>query len=160
VKAEFNGFFEEADTILLSRKIVEGGYIEHWAETAKKHPRATDFAFARRIMEIRKIIFSKTLKETKWTEAELAKLPLVEQVDALKSQNGMNIVAFGGAGFASSLIANDLVDEFQFYTNPIALHQGLSIFAERGIDQDLELSSAKAYDCGVVVSKYVPRGRA
>jgi dihydrofolate reductase len=159
LKAEFNGFFEKADTILLSRKIVEGGYIKHWAETAKKHPRTADFAFARRIVEIRKVVFSKTLKETKWPETELAKLPLVDAIDAMKAQKGMNIVAFGGAGFASSLIANDLVDEFQFYTNPIALHEGLSIFAERGIDQDLELISAESYGCGVVVSKYVPRGR-
>jgi dihydrofolate reductase len=160
LKTAFNGFFEHADTILLSRKIVEGGYIKHWAEMAKKHPRTADFAFARRIMEIRKIVFSNKLKETKWPEAELAEQPLVEEVDALKSQKGKNIVAFGGAGFASSLIANDLVDEFQFYTNPIALHEGLSIFAERGIDQDLELTSARPYDCGVVVSTYVPRGRA
>jgi dihydrofolate reductase len=160
LQAEFNRFFEEADTILLSRKIVEGGYIDHWTETAKKHPRAAAFAFAQRILAARKIIFSKTLKAPPQQEAELATKPLVEAVDDLKTQPGKNIVAFGGAGFASSLIANNLVDEFQFYTNPIALHEGLSIFAERGIDQDLELIGAAPYSCGMVITKYVPRGRA
>lgn len=160
LQKEFNQFFVEADTILLSRKIVEGGYIDHWTETAKKHPRSATFAFAQRILAARKIIFSKTLKASPRPEAELAEKPLVETVDDLKSQKGKNIVAFGGAGFASELIVNDLVDEFQFYTNPIALHEGLSIFAKKGIDQDLELIDANAYSCGMVVAKYAPRGRA
>jgi dihydrofolate reductase len=40
---------------------------------------------------------------------------LVEEVKALKSESGRDMIAFGGAGFASSLVANDLVDEYQFY---------------------------------------------
>ena len=160
LQTDFNRFFDEADTILLSRKIVEGGYIDHWIETAKKHPRAATFAFAQRILAARKIIFSKTLETSPRPEAELAKKPLVETVDELKTQAGKNIVTFGGAGFASALIANDLVDEFQFYTNPIALHEGLSIFAKKGIDQDLELIGASPYSCGIVVARYAPRGRA
>jgi dihydrofolate reductase len=48
-------------------------------------------------------------------------------------------VAFGGIGFKSSLIASGLADELHFYTNPIALHQGHPIFAEKGINQDLQL---------------------
>jgi dihydrofolate reductase len=160
LQAEFNKFFDEADTILLSRKIVEGGYIDHWTETAEKHPRAATFAFAQRILAAKKVIFSTTLNKSPRPEAQLAGKPLVEAVDDLKKQPGKNLVAFGGAGFASSLIANDLVDEFQFYTNPIALHEGLSIFAKKGIDQDLELIDARAYSCGIAVSKWAPRGRA
>jgi dihydrofolate reductase len=159
LQAEFNQFFDDADTILLSRKIVEGGYIDHWTETAKKHPRAATFAFAQRILAARKIIFSETLKTSPRPEAELAEKPLVETVDNLKTQPGKNIVAFGGAGFASSLIANDLIDEFQFYTNSIALQEGFSIFAKKGIDRNLELIDATPYSCGMVVGKYAPRGR-
>jgi dihydrofolate reductase len=159
LQGEFNQFFDAADTILLSRKIVEGGYIGHWTETARKHPRAATFAFAQRILAARKIIFSKSLKTSPRPEAELADKPLVEAVDDLKMQPGKNIVAFGGAGFAASLIADDLVDEFQFYTNPIALHEGLSIFAKKGIDQDLELIDASPYSCGMVIARYAPRGR-
>jgi dihydrofolate reductase len=160
LQAEFNRFFDEADTILLSRKIVEGGYIDHWSETARKHPRAATFAFAQRVMDARKIIFSNTVKDSPRPEVELARKPLAEEIDDLKAQAGKNIVAFGGAGFASSLIAEDLVDEFQFYTNPIALHEGLSIFAKKGIDQGLELIGANSYACGMVVTKYARRGRA
>jgi dihydrofolate reductase len=156
---EFNAFFEAADTILLGRKTAEG-YITHWAEFAEKHPRKPEFAFARRINEIRKIVFSRTLMENPWPSAEIAAKPLVEELDHLKAQAGKNIITFGGAGFAAALIDADLIDEFQFYTNPIALHEGLSIFKKKGIDVDFELISAQSYDCGVVVSKYAPRGRA
>lgn len=157
--AEFNQFFKDADTILLSRKIVESGYIDHWSETARKHPGAATFAFAQRIMDARKIVFSNILKDSPRPEAELARKPLVEVIDSLKARPGKNIVVFGGAGFASSLIDEDLVDEFQFYTNPIALHGGLSIFANKGIDQVLELIGANSYACGMVVTKYAARGR-
>jgi dihydrofolate reductase len=155
---EFNSFFEAADTILLGRKTAEG-YIAHWAAFARKH-REPGFAFARRINQIRKIVFSRTLAESPWPSAELATKSLVEEVDGLKAQSGKNIITFGGAGFAAELIDADLVDEFQFYMNPIALHEGLSIFQKKGIDVDLELISAQSYDCGLVVSKYAPRGRA
>lgn len=157
--AEFNAFFAAADTILLGRNIAEG-YLAHWVEFAEKHPRNENFAFARRINEIRKIVFSRTLKTSPWPGAELAAKPLVEELDDLKTQVGENIITFGGAGFAAELIDADLVDEFQFYTNPIALHEGLSIFKKKGIDVDLELISAKPFDCGMVVSRYAPRGRA
>jgi dihydrofolate reductase len=159
LKAEFNAFFVAADTILLGRKTAPG-YLAHWAEFAEKHPRRADFAFARRINDIRKIVFSRSLTTSPWPSAELAARPLVEELDHLKAQAGGNIIAFGGAGFAAELIDADLVDEFQFYTNPIALHEGLSIFEKKGIDVDLELVSARSYDCGIVVSKYAPRGRA
>jgi dihydrofolate reductase len=129
-------------------------------ELAEKHPRKPEFAFARRINQIRKIVFSRTLTGNQWPSAELATRSLVEEVDQLKAQSGKNIITFGGAGFAAELIDADLVDEFQFYANPIALHEGLSIFKKKGIDVDLELISAQSYDCGMVVSKYAPRGRA
>jgi dihydrofolate reductase len=160
LKARFNAVFRDIDTILLSRKILEGGYLDHWSQFARDYGDNPDFAFAQRIVEARKLVFSKTLRETQWPGTELARRPLAKEVEALKAESGRNVIAFGGAGFASTLIANDLVDEFQFYANPIALHEGVSIFGTRGIDSNLELLEAEAYPCGVVVNRYSPRGRA
>jgi dihydrofolate reductase len=82
---------------------------------------------------------------------------LVEAINVLKAESGRNIIAFGGAGFASALIATNLVDEYQFYVNPVALREGLSIFAERETDANLHLREAKSYACGVAVICYRPR---
>ena len=159
LKARFNAVFRDIDTILLSRKILEGGYLDHWSQFARDYGDNPDFAFTQRIVDARKVAFSKTLHDSKWPGTKLARRPLREEVDALKAEPGGDLIAFGGAGFASALVANNLVDEYQFYVNPIALREGLSIFKERGIDSDLELREAEGYACGVAVIRYGPRAR-
>jgi dihydrofolate reductase len=160
LKARFNAVFRDIDTILLSRKIIEGGYLDHWSQFARDYGDNRDFAFAQRIVDARKIVFSKTLQKTKWNGTELASRSLAEEVNALKAEPGRDLIAFGGAGFASALIANNLVDEYQFYVNPVVLHEGLSIFKERSIDSKLELRKAEGYACGIVVIRYHLRDRA
>src|ERR1700744_5708632 len=83
LKARFNRVFENIDTILLSRKIIEGGYLDHWTQIARDYVSNPDFAFTQRIMDARKIVFSKTLEKTKWAGTELAKRPLADEVKAL-----------------------------------------------------------------------------
>lgn len=154
LKARFNALFRDIDTILLSRRILEGGYLDHWSQFAHDYSDNPDFAFAQRIVEARKIVFSKTLKDSKWPGVELARRPLADEIKALKAESGSDMIAFGGAGFASSLVANDLVDEYQFYVNPVTLREGLSIFKERGIDSELKLREGEAYASGIVVTRY------
>ena len=160
LKARFNAVFQDVDTILLSRKILEGGYLDHWTQFAHDYGDNPDFDFARRIVDARKVAFSNTLQNTKWTGVELARRPLVEEINVLKAESGRDMIAFGGAGFASALIANDLVDEYQFYVNPVALGEGLSIFEARETDANLQLREAEDYGCGVVVVRYGPSAAA
>jgi dihydrofolate reductase len=160
LKARFNSVFQGIDTILLSRKIIEGGYLDHWSQFARDFRDNPDFAFTQRIVKARKVVFSKTLPRTKWGGTELARRPLAEEINALKAEPGSDLIAFGGAGFASSLVANDLVDEYQFFVNPVALGEGLSVFKRRGKDSRLELCETEGYSCGIVVTRYCPRGRA
>jgi dihydrofolate reductase len=157
LKVRFNAVFQGVDTILLSRKILEGGYLDHWTQFERDYGDNRDFDFARRIVDARKVAFSNTLQNTKWTGVELARRPLVEEINVLKAESGRDMIAFGGAGFAAALIANDLVDEYQFYVNPVALREGLSIFKGRETDANLQLPEAKDYGCGVVVICYRPR---
>ena len=154
LKARFDATFRDIDTILLSRKILEGGYLDHWSQFARDFGDNPDFAFARRIVDARKVVFSKTLPTTKWAGTVLARRPLADEVRALKADSRRDLIAFGGSGFASALIAKDLVDEYQFYVNPVALREGLSIFKERGIDSNVELRDAEGYACGIVVLRY------
>jgi dihydrofolate reductase len=154
LKARFNALFRGIDTILLSRRILEGGYLDHWSQFAHDYGDNPDFTFAQRIVDARKIVFSKTLQNSKWPGVELARRPLADEVNALKAESGRDMIAFGGAGFASSLVANDLVDEYQLYVNPVALREGLSIFKERDIDSELTLREGEAYASGIVVTRY------
>jgi dihydrofolate reductase len=155
LKVRFNAGFRNVDTILLSRKILEGGYLDHWSRFARDYGDSPDFAFTRRIVEARKVVFSRTLPASKWAGTELAQRSLVQEVAALKAEPGRDLIAFGGAGFASALVANDLVDEYQFYVNPVALGEGLSIFKKRIGDFKLRLQEVEGYACGIVVVRYV-----
>ena len=63
-----------------------------------------------------------------WAQAYVASGDLAAEVAKLKAQNGKPMVAYGGAGFARSLIAHDLVDQFDLAHIPVVLGQGLPIF--------------------------------
>lgn len=155
LKRDFNAHFESIDTILLSRKMAEEGYLTHWGNAAKRYPQDPFYAFAQRIIDVRKVVPSDRLEGSRWERTIVVGGNLPDQVGQLKAEEGANIGVFGGAGFASALIAAGLVDEFQFYINPAALGNGTRIFEVNGF-RKLNLLSATAYACGIVVSRYAP----
>ncbi|MBM2713927.1 dihydrofolate reductase family protein [Mesorhizobium caraganae] len=155
LKHDFNAVFAGIDTILLSRKMAEEGYLTHWGNAAKNFPRDPFYAFAQRIVEAGKVVLSDKLKASQWERTTLASGDLPREVNALKAQGGGDMAVFGGAGFASALIAAGLVDEFQLFINPAALGDGERIF-DRGGFRQLRLVDSKAYACGMVVNRYAP----
>src|SRR6185437_13363453 len=55
-----------------------------------------------------------------WAEAYVAAGELADEITRLKAQDGKPIIAHGGASFARSLIAADLVDQYVLLVHPIA----------------------------------------
>jgi dihydrofolate reductase len=142
-----------ADCIVLSGKLAEGGFIDHWAAVAADQDSSQN-GFASDISNARKIIFSRTIEESRWDNTALARGELTEEVAALKRGRGRNILAFGGAGFASSLIQHDLVDEYQLIVNPTVLGCGLPIFADLHEPLALSMVNGEPYGDGIVVLTY------
>ncbi|WFP61786.1 dihydrofolate reductase family protein [Mesorhizobium sp. WSM4904] len=157
LKADFNAVFDTVDTILLSRKMAEDDYVGHWSNAARKYPQDRFHAFAQRIVEAQKVVLSDRLKASRWERTRVAGGDLPREVNALKAGEGGDIAVFGGAGFASALIAAGLVDEFQLFINPAVLGAGRRIFDQGGFAR-LKLLGSKAYACGMVVSRYAPAG--
>lgn len=157
LKADFNTVFTGIDTVLLSSRMAEEGYLTHWGNAALKFPGDPFYAFARRIVEARKVVPSDRLKTSRWERTRVVSGDLPREVGVLKSGEGGDIAAFGGAGFASALIAAGLVDEFQFFINPAVLGTGRRIFDQSGFGE-LRLIGSKAYACGMVVNRYAPAG--
>jgi len=155
LKRDFNTVFAGIDTILLSRKMAEEGYLTHWGNAAKKFPHDPFYAFAQRIVEARKVVPSDRLKASRWERTTVVSGDLPREVEALKAGEGADIAVFGGAGFASSLIAAELVDEFQLFINPAVLGAGRRIFDQGGFGK-LRLLGSKVYACGMVVNRYAP----
>jgi dihydrofolate reductase len=80
--------------------------------------------------------------------------PIVDAVNQLKQQSGKDIIVYGGATFVSSLIQNNLIDEYNLVVNPIAIGNGLRIFNGR---VPLKRTASRAYPEGTVVNTYVAR---
>ncbi|MGC1550289.1 MAG: dihydrofolate reductase family protein [Rhodanobacter sp.] len=89
-----------------------------------------------------------------WAEAYVASSDLVEEITKLKATDGKPIVALGGASFARSLIAHDLVDEYALGVYPIALGGGAAIFSELHAPRPLKLVSSKVFPLGMMAQSY------
>jgi dihydrofolate reductase len=91
-----------------------------------------------------------------WAEAYVASGDLVHEISKLKAKDGKPIIAHGGAAFARSLIAQNLVDEYVPLVYPIALGKGLSIFSDLPAPRPLKLVRSKTFPLGAVAQIYRP----
>lgn len=144
-----NELTDSSDTILLGRKMTEG-FVNYWEGV---QPDSPEFSFAKKMVDMTKIVFSKTIDSIAGQNATVENGDLVKAVNDLKNHEGKDIVVYGGAGFVSSLIDNGLIDEFNLFINPTAIASGMKIFSGR---TKLKLKNSQAYDSGIVVNTYVP----
>lgn len=145
-----NEVVDSSDTLLLGRKMAED-FVGHFETFKPDNPR---FGFARKMVEIPRIIFTRTLDKPFGINTTLAKGNLADEIAKLKNQNGKDILVYGGAGFVSSLIAGGHIDEFLFFVNPVMINRGLRIFDLLEKRQKLTLIHATPYECGLTVLRY------
>ncbi len=155
LKRDFNTHFRAIDTILLSSRMAEEGYLTHWSKAANRYPADPFYAFAQRVVDVEKVVPSSRLKASRWDRTVLVSGDLSSEIVALKATYGGSIGVFGGAGLATALIEAGLVDELQLYVNPAVLGHGTRIFRDDSF-RKLRLIGAKAYQSGMVVSRYAP----
>jgi len=152
LKEYVNELTESVDSILLGRKMAEG-FISHWSDVMTK-PDHPDYVFAKKMIEIPKVVFTKTLNKSEWVNTDIATGDLTDEINKLKRQNGKDIIVYGGASFDSSLIKAGLIDEFYLFVNPAAIGNGMTIFKD--LNEMLKFTLAKSipFDCGVVLLHY------
>ncbi len=143
---------DTCDTILLGRKMTRE-FIDHWENALDNQPAGLQHSLAQRMVNLHKIVFSKTEKAIKGKNVEVENGDLVTAIQRLKKQPGKDIMVYGGATFVSSLISQNLVDEYYIFRRPVAIGKGLPIFKEQKV---LELESTVAYKNGTMLHKYKP----
>ena len=109
---------------------------------------------AARLAELPKFVASSKLLEVSWKNSTILKGDFSEEVLKLKDQPGKNIVAFGGAGLAASLMKLGLVDEYRLMVTPTLLGAGKPLFSSGYNRSDLELVDAKIMDTGALIIHY------
>jgi dihydrofolate reductase len=143
---------EPVDTILLGRNMTDG-FISYWLNVMNK-PDDPWNAFAKKMIETPKVVFTKTLNKSEWINTDIATGDLIEEITKIKSQKGGDIIVYGGASFDSSLIKEKLIDEFYLFINPVAIGNGMTIFKDLNEIQKYTLIESKAFECGKVLLRY------
>ncbi|MGJ3261772.1 MAG: dihydrofolate reductase family protein [Salinarimonas sp.] len=144
------------DTLLFGRAA--------WAEMAAYWPAAeTDpstpppaRSLARFMNAARKIVFSRTLRDTSpWTNSTLADADVRTVVAREKARPGKDIAVFPGARFAQTALAAGVVDELSLLTIPELFGHGTRLFEGHALRRRLTLKHSRALDTGAVLTQYV-----
>ena len=144
-----------ADTFLLGRKMYPL-YSKYWQDVLHNPgSKPNELKFAKLAEKSQHIVFTKGDFKPDWNNTRVAH-DLPAEVARLKKEDGKNIIAWGGANFASSLIKLGLVDEYRFELNPTLLTKGKSLFNNLEQQQKLTLIESKPLKCGLIILKYQP----
>jgi len=144
-----------ADTYLLGRKMYPG-YSKYW-QSVLHNPDSdpNELKFAKLADQSQHIVFTKGDFKPDWKNTRVAH-DLPGEVARLKKEDGKNIIAWGGANFASNLIESDLVDEYRLALNPTILTKGKSLFHNLEQRKKLTLIDSKPLKSGLVILTYQP----
>jgi dihydrofolate reductase len=151
-----NELTDSSDTIILGRKMTPG-FMTYWTNVVsdKNNP---EYPFGKKMIDTPKVVFTKTLGKSEWKNTKLSKGNLKDEIKNLKTQNGKDIIVYGGASFVSALIKQGLIDEFHLFVNPAVIGKGMKIFGDIEGKQNLKLIKSIPFDCGIVLLHYEPKG--
>ncbi|RJE88448.1 dihydrofolate reductase [Paenibacillus sp. 1011MAR3C5] len=148
----FNQQEKEVDVHLYGRGLYENmsGY---WP-TALHNPEASkeELDYARLWLDMRKVVFSRTLKQVDWN-ATLAGEDIAGEVARLKEEPGRSL-SVGGSGLAASFLKLDLIDEYHMYVFPVILGGGKRMYPALSVSKKLKLADTQVFRSGVVRLRY------
>ena len=94
-----NEITESVDTIIMGRKIVDE-FIPYWTEVMNKSDDPW-YAFAKKMIETPKVVFTKTLDKSDWPNTDIATGDFRDEITKLKNLDGGDDIVYGGASFDS-----------------------------------------------------------
>jgi len=135
-----------SDTLLLGR-ITYQAFAAAW-------PHMEDQPGYDEMMNIQKVVVSKTLEMADWKNSKIIKDNVAEEIKKLKQQNGKDILVFGSGILAHFLKENGLVDEYHLLVYPVVLGSGKRLFKDADDKNELKLVGTKTFSSGVVALNY------
>jgi dihydrofolate reductase len=140
--------WETADALLFGRVTFE--------EMRGYWPLQTDdtTGIAAYLDRVNKYVVSSTLTDPNWANTAVLRGSLVEEVEALKSSPGADIVSTGSMRLTRDLIAAGLVDAYRLFVYPVVIGRGHRLFADATDIAGLRLEEARAFRSGVVLLRY------
>ncbi|MGC8515119.1 MAG: dihydrofolate reductase family protein [Thermoplasmata archaeon] len=140
---------------MLYGRVTYQEFSEFWPK-ASPSPDGFDSEIIGHLNKLHKIVFSRTLTEANWKPAQLVREDPSVAVPKIKSGKGKDMVVVGSGTLVSTLVRNDMVDEYRIRIRPIILGAGKSFFKDDLKRHKLKLISAKAFQNSVVALHYEP----
>ena len=140
------------DTIMLGRNTAEN-FIPHW-EKVSKQPDHDDYKFGKLLTDIPKIVFSKSIKSSKWANVSHAGGDIEDEIGKIKNTPGREIIVYGGISFVSSLLKHKLSEELCLLVNPAVFGEGETIYASVRESLQFTLERSRPFRCGTVLLAY------
>lgn len=138
--------------ILFGRKTYEM-LAPYWSQL-----RNNEMGIADKLNNTPKYVVSTTLKTADWQNTTVIREDVVAEITRLKQQPGKEIQIEGSAALVRSLMEADLVDRYIFIIHPVIMGHGKRFFMEGKVPRQLQLSSVKNLDKGVLRVTYL-RGK-
>ena len=141
------------DTMLLGRNMYPG-YSDYWRSVLSDPAgNKNEKKYAELADRTPHIVFSGSLQAADWKNTRIAR-NAGKEVAGLKREKGGDIIAWGGASFASSLINLGLIDEYRITLNPTLLGGGLSLFSNVRERHNLALRDSRQLGSGMMLLRY------
>jgi dihydrofolate reductase len=136
--------------LLLGRKTYEI-FAAHWPYS-KEEPTASQLNNAQ------KYVVSKTLKDPEWKNTTLINGDLVQEIEKLKRQHGLDLWVHGSSNLIQTLLKHNLIDEYRLWIFPLVIGNGKRLFGQGTLPTGLKLVDERVSTTGVILAIYQPVG--
>jgi dihydrofolate reductase len=108
--------------------------------------------------EATKYVASNTLTTHEWQKSVFLKGNVVDEIRALKQQDGPDLQVHGSSNLIQTLLAHDLVDELWLKIFPVTLGQGQRLFENGTLPASYTLVESQSSPSGVIIATYKRAG--
>ncbi len=138
---------EAADALLVGRTTFEQmrGY---WPDQTDDTTGISDY-----LNRVSKYVVSTTLVDPDWEHTTVLRDSAWDEIRALKSKSGKDIVTTGSMTLVQGLIGSELIDEFRLFFYPVVLGGGQRLFAD-AMFPTLQLVETRPFRSGIVLMRY------
>ena len=143
----FEDFLDSVDIIMFGRRSYEL-MVEYWSKEKG--------AFAEKMNEKPKIVFSKTLSEVGWNTSVISN-NIAEEILKLRNEPGRDIVLYAGSETVSTFRKLGLIEEYRLAVYPVVLGKGTPLFKDVDHTLPLKLIDTKKFKSGVLLVTYQPQ---
>jgi dihydrofolate reductase len=137
-----------ADALLVGRATFEA-FRSYWPHQTDDQTGVSEY-----LNRVDKYVISSTLTDPDWDGTTILRGDLADEVAALKSQAGGDIVATGSITMVHALNRTGLVDEYRLFVYPVVMGSGRRLFEEPVDQPHLELVETHPFSSGVVLLRY------